>query len=54
MNTATLNFDLLALAQPKTRNDLIALAHETLAELATIGNHLQAAIAKCESELQPA
>ncbi|MCC5094464.1 MULTISPECIES: hypothetical protein [Xanthomonas] len=49
MNGATLNFDLYAMAQPKNRNDLIALAHEVLAELSMIDRHLDRAIERCEA-----
>ncbi|AJZ46536.1 hypothetical protein H8Z72_19345 [Xanthomonas citri pv. citri] len=49
MNGASLNFDLYALAQPKNRNDLIALAGEVLAELDAIDQHLDDAFARCEA-----
>ena len=49
MNAAPLNFDLYAMAQPKSRNDLKILAREILAELDRIDAHLDAAIARCEA-----
>jgi len=49
MNGAHLNFDLYALAQPKNRNDLAALAIEIINELDNIDGHLQAAIARCKA-----
>lgn len=48
MNAAHLNFDLYALAQPKNRNDLAALAIETIAQLDIIDACYDAAIARCE------
>ncbi len=48
MNGSHLNFDLYALAQPKNRDDLAALALEAIAELEIINGHLAAAIARCE------
>ncbi|MDV0439433.1 hypothetical protein [Xanthomonas sacchari] len=53
MNSTSLNFDLLALASPKSRADLIALANEAIAELRRIDDHLDSAFAGCE-ELSPA
>lgn len=50
MNGASLNFDLYALAQPKTRTELTALALEALAELDIIDAHLDRAIAQCGAE----
>lgn len=50
MNGAHLNFDLYALAQPKNRTDLAALALEVIAELDIIDAHLDAAIARCAAE----
>lgn len=49
MNGAHLNFDLYALAQPKNRTDLAALAREIIAKLDCIDAHLDAAIARCEA-----
>ena len=49
MNGAHLNFDLYAMAQPKSRNDLMILAREIIAELDIIDAHLDEAIAYCES-----
>lgn len=49
MNIQSLNFDLYAMAKPKTRQDCIALAKEILAELAVIEGHIDAAIARCEA-----
>lgn len=48
MNVTNLNFDLYALAQPKNRNDLAALALEIIAELDIIDAYYDAAIARCE------
>lgn len=50
MNGAHLNFDLYALAQPKNRIDLAALAREAIAELDIIDGYLDAAIARCTAE----
>ena len=50
MNGTYLNFDLYALAQPKNRTDLAALANEINAELDIIDAHLDAAIARCAAE----
>lgn len=47
MNAANLNFDLYAMAQPKSRDDLKLLAMEIIAELKIIDAHLDAAIARC-------
>lgn len=50
MNIAMpLNFDLYALAAPKSRQDCIALAEEILAELHMLDGHLDAAFARCEA-----
>jgi len=55
MNAMTINFDLHALAAPKSRQDCIALAEEILAELQTIGMHIDASIARCDAmELEAA
>jgi len=51
MNSIPLNFDLYALAQPKSREDLVALALEVLSELDNIDGHLQAAISRCNTSL---
>jgi len=51
MNAAYLNFDLSALAAPKTKQDCIALANEILAELDIINAHFDRAIARCEAQL---
>lgn len=48
MNANALKFDLFALAQPKSRADLCALALEARAELARINAHLDALIARLE------
>ncbi|WP_285445458.1 hypothetical protein [Xanthomonas sp. fls2-241-TYG-148] len=48
MNGATLNFDLYALARPKSRKDMIALANEVVEELRQIDSHFDAAFARCE------
>lgn len=45
-----MNFDLLALAEPKTREDCIALAKEILYELEIIKGHIDKAIALCEKD----
>lgn len=50
MNGAHLNFDLYALAQPKSRTDLAALAHEIISELDIIDAHMDAAIARCQAK----
>lgn len=54
MNTApaNLNFDLFALAYPKTKQDCLALAYEILAELDIIDGHFDRAIARCEAQLR--
>lgn len=52
MNGASLNFDLYALAQPKTRTELTALALEALAELDIIDAHLRRAMAECAAEIE--
>lgn len=44
------NFDIYALAEPKSRKDCIALAQEILAELEIINGHIDAAILKCEAD----
>lgn len=50
-----LNFDLNALAAPKSRQDCIALAEEILAELQIIGAHIEESIRRCEAmELEAA
>lgn len=50
MNSAiNLGFDLYALAQPKGRQDCIALAEEILSTLQDIGAHIDASIARCEA-----
>lgn len=41
MNGENLNFDLRALAEPKSIDDLIALAHEIRAEFAHIHGHME-------------
>ncbi len=48
MNTYALNFDLYALAAPKTRADLVAVAAEIRAELACINGYLDAIFAEHE------
>lgn len=48
MNIQALNFDIYAMAQPKNRQDCVALAHEILAELEMINAHIDAAIDRCE------
>lgn len=40
MTPDELGFDLYAMARPKTRADLIALADEALSELQSINEHL--------------
>jgi len=49
MKCTHLNFDLYALAQPKSREDLAALALEVISELDNIDSHLAAAFARCET-----
>ncbi|WP_171966765.1 MULTISPECIES: hypothetical protein [Stenotrophomonas] len=49
MNSVHLNFDLYALAQPKSREDLVALAVEVISELDNIDSHLAAAFARCKA-----
>ncbi|MCW0458952.1 hypothetical protein NB717_000020 [Xanthomonas sacchari] len=53
MNSFILNFDLLALASPKSRADLVALAHEIIAELDRIDDHFDSAFSMSE-ETSPA
>lgn len=48
MTMNSLNFDLHALAEPKSRRDCIALAKEILSELHIISGHIEQAIARCE------
>ncbi len=48
MNTNALNFDLFALAAPKCRADIIAMAAEASAELARINAYLDAIFEKYE------
>jgi hypothetical protein len=48
MEKTKLQFDLMAMAAPKTRQDCIVLAKEILAELENISQHISAAIARCE------
>lgn len=50
MSTMNLKFDIYALAQPKTRQDCIALTQEILARLEIIEGHIDAAIARCEAK----
>lgn len=45
-----LNFDLFALAAPKTRQDCEALAREVIAELNIIQSHFDRATALCEEQ----
>lgn len=49
MNLHALNFDLYAMAKPKTRTDCVALAEEILAEIRVIDGHIDAAIRRCEA-----
>lgn len=46
MNTNALNFDLYALAKPKSRADLLALAAEALAEFERINAHYERMLAE--------
>lgn len=50
MTTTNLKFDLLALAEPKSRQDCVALAKQIIAELDLIAQHIDMAIARCESQ----
>jgi hypothetical protein len=52
MNANALNFDLFALAKPKNREDIIALAQEARAEMARINALLDSAFAHCESPVE--
>lgn len=52
MNAASLNFDLYAMAKPKTRQDAMMLAQEILDHLDIIEHHIDAAIARCEIKRQ--
>lgn len=45
MNANAMNFDLYALAAPKSRADLIALAKEIRAEFANINAHMAGILA---------
>jgi hypothetical protein len=49
MSTFAMNFDLYALAKPKSIDDIIALGYELLDELDQIEAHIDAAIARCEA-----
>ncbi|MGN7918202.1 hypothetical protein [Lysobacter sp. 22409] len=48
MNAAALNFDLYALASPKSMQDLIALAHEALFEIKRINGYLDGMFAELD------
>ena len=48
MNTNALNFDLYALAKPKSRADLLALAAEAIAEFERINAHFDRMFAECD------
>lgn len=52
MNANALNFDLFALAQPKSRDDLIALAKEARFELSRINSYFESLYdaVECPSE----
>lgn len=50
MKSNNLNFDLHALANPKSRHDCTLLAQEILAELANIRAHFERAAAECERQ----
>lgn len=52
MNTTNLNFDLLALAEPKGRLACKNLALEILQELDNISAHIDRAFAQCEAEAE--
>lgn len=43
-----INFDIYALAHPKSRADCEALAREVLAELELIRRHIEGAAGRCE------
>lgn len=49
MNADAINFDLTALAAPKSRADLIALAQEIRAEFANIREHMAEILANARS-----
>lgn len=49
MNIQTMNFDIYAMAKPKSRQECLALAMEILAELEMIEAHIDAAISRCEA-----
>lgn len=50
MKSNNFNFDLHALANPKSRQHCILLAQEILAELANIEAHIERAAAECERQ----
>lgn len=50
MNANAMTFDLYALAAPKSRADLLALASEALSEMERINAHLDAMLAELGSE----
>lgn len=50
MNATSLNFNLTAMAAPKTRQECLALAAEALMEMENISKHLDAAIAACAAQ----
>jgi len=49
MDTNNLNFDIYAMAKPKSRADLIVLAKEALYELEIINGYLDAMYEECDS-----
>ena len=50
MNLPDINFDIYAMAKPKTRADCIAVAREIIAELKMVEEHIDAAIARCKGD----
>ena len=48
MYATNLNLDLRALAEPKSRQDCVALAMEIIAELDVISEHIERAISRCQ------
>lgn len=48
MNAAALNFDLYGMAQPKSMQDVIAMAHEALFEIKRINDYLDGMFAELD------
>lgn len=45
-----MNFDIYALTQPKTQQDILAMLQEISAELRIVSTHFEAAWARCEAK----